>query len=217
MRRMKAQIAVLAAVAATVLLVPVAAHAFSYTFTWGAQGTALGQFNNPWSIAVSPAPDNRVFVLDSNNFRIQRFKLDGTSPFVFPGGGLGTADGQLAYPQGIAVANGLVYVADTGNSRVEVFTLDGGFVRKWGAGEGVGNDQLNHPAGIAVDPQPGGLVYVTDSRNHRVQVFSPEGFYAKTIGEPGDADGHFTVPSGIAVFEGHVYVADEQLTKIQRF
>ena len=58
-----------------------------------------------------------------------------------------------------------VLVADFANHRVQVFGLDGSFVRQWG-GKGGGAGQFVHPRNIAVSK---GEVFV--SSNHRIQVF----------------------------------------------
>jgi hypothetical protein len=215
---MRHKLAFVVATAALLVGITASASGFGFFTIWGKHGTALGDLQTPWNIAVSPQPDNRVFVVDQHNHRIQRFAADGSQPFVFPAqaGGYGQGDGQLYYPHGIAVADGFVYVADAGNNRMQVFTVEGAFVRKWGT-EGVGNNELNHPAGVAVNPEPNGNVYVADTRNHRVQVFTREGTYVRTIGEPGTEDGHFVVPTGVAVHRGRLFVSDEQQAKIQVF
>ena len=58
-------------------------------------------------------------------------------------------------------------VVDDGNHRVQVFKLDGTFVRQWG-GMGDGPRQFSQPGGVAV---VGNEVIVCDSGNHRMQVF----------------------------------------------
>ena len=54
---------------------------------------------------------------------------------VFAGkwGAPGTGDGQFNQPVGVAASpDGGVYVADSGNHRIQKFTSDGVFVTKWG-------------------------------------------------------------------------------------
>ncbi len=60
-------------------------------------------------------------------------------------------------------------VADYNNNRIQVFSKDGKFLRKWG---GKGNDcgQFIGPSGLAVAFD--GSIAVTDDGNHRVQVFT---------------------------------------------
>ena len=49
---------------------------------WGSQGTLEGQFIQPWDVKVSP--DNKLFVPDFGDDRIQIFTTDGD--FITPGG-----------------------------------------------------------------------------------------------------------------------------------
>jgi len=63
----------------------------------------------------------------------------------------GSGDGQLLSPYGIAVdRSGNIYVADTGNNRIQKYDSKGTFITKWGkAGRGEG--EFHSPYGVAVD------------------------------------------------------------------
>ena len=65
--------------------------------------------------------------------------------------------------------DGNVYVMDTGNKRVQVFTPDGGFITQWGGG-GVVDGRFDEPVGLAQDAD--GNWYVADTWNKRIQKFS---------------------------------------------
>ncbi len=84
----------------------------------------------------------------------------------------GEGAGEFDGPWGIAVSpvSGDVYVADTGNDRIQEFTATGAFVRQWGT-RGTGPGQLVGPRGIAIDGS--GNVYVADDT--RVQEFTATG------------------------------------------
>jgi DNA-binding beta-propeller fold protein YncE len=86
-------------------------------------------------------------------------------------GGSGEADGQFAREMHLAVdaTRALVYVSDSGHSKVQLFTLSGTYVNAWGT-SGSGPMQFDGPAGIAVDPS--GDVYVADEGNDRISKFS---------------------------------------------
>lgn len=81
----------------------------------------LGLFFGPRDIAVT---EDRIYVTDTGNERVQIFAMDGT--FIAAFGGYGSADGELIEPTGIAIGpDGNVWVADSGNARLQVFDIDG--------------------------------------------------------------------------------------------
>ena len=80
--------------------------------------------------------------------------------------------GEFYGPRDLVIHDGLLYVTDTGNERVQVFTLEGEFVRMFGR-FGSGNGDLIEPLGIAVTPD--GVVLVADSHNARIARFTLEG------------------------------------------
>lgn len=89
-------------------------------------------------------------------------------------GGPGSGPGQFRAPSGIAVdVRGRVWVADTGNDRVQAFTHDGALVR-------VLAGRLKAPEGVAVDAA--GNVYVADTGNRRVVQFSWWGGFVREFG-----------------------------------
>jgi hypothetical protein len=121
----------------------------------------------------------------------------------------GTAAGQCQAPQGLAVdsSSARVYVADSGNNRIDVFDSAGNFLKAFGWGvadgvtpalqtctavcfagtEGAAGGQMNLvQATIAVDDNPASPsfhdVYVAEPRNRRVQKFGPEGEFLLMFG-----------------------------------
>jgi tripartite motif-containing protein 71 len=94
-------------------------------------------------------------------------------PFVTNWGSLGSGDGQFNTPIDVAVdGSGNVYVADTGNNRIQKFTNTGTFLAKWGS-PGRGNGQFESPGGLAVDRS--GNVFVADIGDNRIQKFACKG------------------------------------------
>ncbi len=72
--------------------------------------------------------------------------------FILQWGSSGSGDGQFRGMHGIEVdAEGNVYVADTGNNRIQKFTSDGILLIKWGS-SGTAPGQFNHPHGIGIGP-----------------------------------------------------------------
>jgi len=137
-------------------------------------------------------------------------------------GSQGTASGQFNFPRNLAVGpDGYLYVADTGNHRIQVFDPQGNFVRQWGS-YGNAPGQFNEPWGIAVDGE--GNVYVADTWNHRIQVFDSQGKFLRQWGSFATTDGQlgqpgvFWGPRAIAIdAEGNLYVADTGNKRIQKF
>ena len=131
-----------------------------------------GQFNEPWGIAVGQ--DGSVYVSDTWNHRIQKFTSEGQ--FVTKWGKFGSTGGELGEggllygPRALAIGHdGNLYVMDTGNKRVQVFTPEGSFIAQWGGG-GVIDGSFDEPVGLAQDAA--GNWYVADTWNRRVQQFS---------------------------------------------
>jgi aldose sugar dehydrogenase len=132
------------------------------------------------------------------------------------GGQYSGADGQMRAPAGIALdQEGNVYVADTGNNRIQVFSSNGTFITKWGGQYSGADGQMRAPAGIALDSSSGN-VYVADTGNNRIQVFSSNGTFITKWGditkrgEYGTENRIMRSPAGIALdsSSGNVYVAD---------
>lgn len=145
--------------------------------SFGEYGAAPGQLNEPWDVAVDDA--GHIYVADTWNHRIQKFDADYT--FLAGWGnavqvselGVPGAQGNFYGPRGLDISpDGELYVTDTGNKRVQVFDLDGTFLREFG-GRGTGAGRLDEPVGISINEN--GLVAVADTWNRRIQIFDAAG------------------------------------------
>jgi len=129
----------------------------------GKAGTGPGEFNRPEGICVDG--QDRLYVADSCNHRIQIFSSDGK--FIREYGKAGTGKGELSYPYDIAVdASGNQFVCEFGNSRIQVFDAHCKPVEIIG-GPGTEPGRFANPWAVALDSQEN--LYVADSQNHRVQ------------------------------------------------
>lgn len=148
----------------------------AYVTAFGTKGRGAGQFQGPSGVAVRE--DGLVGVADWGNDRVQLFQrtAEGTEYVCVRSFGRGGAGpGQLQGPAGLAFGPlrgtsqaDLVWVADSGNDRVQLFdSRDGEALGSWGT-RGSGCGQLQGPSGLAVDTM--GCVYISDYGNHCVQV-----------------------------------------------
>jgi DNA-binding beta-propeller fold protein YncE len=100
-------------------------------------------FHRPTNVAL--AADGSLYVTDGyGNARVHKFTPDGR--LLFSWGEPGDKPGQFNLPHGIALdQEGLVYVADRENSRVQVFDPQGRFLSEW--------TDVARPMQVAIDPQ----------------------------------------------------------------
>jgi uncharacterized protein (TIGR03663 family) len=185
--------------------------------SWGKAGTADGEFNEPWGIAVSP--NGEVYVADTWNHRVQKFTADGR--FLTAWGGLVDANrdplsapGRFWGPRSIAVGkDGLVYVTDTGNKRIQVFDANGTFVRTFGGG-GTEAGKLNEPVGLATD---GDTLLVADAWNGRIQRLDRDGAPLNAIPIQGwESHGIANKPYIAVGPDGSMYVTMPERGEVQK-
>jgi hypothetical protein len=119
-----------------------------------------------------------LYVADSEVSAIRAVPLDGGEVKTIVGKGLfefGDVDGEggqvrLQHALGIAFHDGLLYVADTYNSKIKVIDPVKRTSRTYLSGEGDGwfaSPLLNEPAGLSIS---GGKMYVADTNAHRIRV-----------------------------------------------
>ncbi len=178
----------------------------------GGAGTEAGQFRSPRGVAV--AENGRVYVLDTDNNRVQYFDENGTW--------LGMWDAReqsgLNQPWGIAVGpDNSVYVADTWNHRMLKFDADGQFLAEWYANDPSDpNKTFYGPRSVAVDST--GRVFVSDTGNKRVMVYNADGLFIGKFGTPGLGEGELDEPVGIALFgDDRLAIADTWNQRVQVF
>ena len=126
-------------------------------------------------------------------------------------GGVGTGKGRFDTPRAIAVDSaGNIFVADTGNWRIEKFSPTGTFLSFIGA-KGSGQGQLADPNGIAIDRA--GNIYVAEiDSKHRIQKLGPDGTFIAEW-----APGLYG-PRKIAIGpDDSIYVVDSGRNRIVKF
>jgi sugar lactone lactonase YvrE len=180
--------------------------------SWGGINTENNQMRNPERFDV--APDGTIYIADTANARVQRFRADGTWLMIV--GRRANMLGQLEHPRDVTVDhNNNIYVVDSSNHQVHKFSAEGTWIASWGS-KGSGAGQFRAPSGIASDGNS--IIYVADTGNNRVQAFRLNGSWLASWGSKGSGTGQFNQPNGIAVDStGLVYVADTGNHRVQKF
>ena len=161
------------------------------TATWG-----LPVIYKPQQIAWASTAGGSIYVPSIQYSYILQYS-GGVSTQI---GSVGVADGQFTTPYGVATdSSGNLYVADTGNNRIQKFNSSG--VWQWsspssGVTAGTGAGQFNGPMAVAVDGS--GNVWATDSGNNRIVELNPTGGAVTTISGT-FGTGSITSPQGIAI------------------
>jgi len=126
---------------------------------------------------VALGPDGSLYLLDPKSLALKRFdpcccRFEDVPCF----GGKGSAPRQLLEPHGIGICNGNLYVCDTGNHRLGVFSLRGFGLRAYLAPpRSVDLANPWQPYDLAFDGE--GHIYVSDPANGRLHRFSPAGHW----------------------------------------
>jgi hypothetical protein len=190
---------------------------------------------------LAALPDGSIVVADTINQRIRRIDAPaqrirafaGTGKLGFAGDGGPATRANFQDPTAVALGKGgVIFVADTGNSRIRVIRADGTIATIAGtADQGFSGDggpapsaQVNAPAGLAVDGS--GRLFFSDSGNNRVRLIDLDGTIT-TIAGTGQAgsggDGgpakaaQLRAPAGLAVAaDGSLLIADSGNNRVRR-
>lgn len=149
----------------------------------------------PCDVAIT---SDRLYIADLKNHVIQVYgKSDRKLLFSIPRDPK-AEQGKLFSPTNLALdKQGRLLVADTGAFTVQVYDLEGKFLRTIGQ-QGVAPGLFARPKGIAVDRT--GMTYVVDAATQVVQVFDPEGKLLMFFGQPGASTyGELVLPAGVKV------------------
>jgi DNA-binding beta-propeller fold protein YncE len=157
----------------------------------GKAGFADGQFTQPRSIGIGP--DDRLYVADTYNSRIQVFDDNGN--FLMKFGNVGFGPGQFVFPAGVIVDNstGNIFVADYGNFRIQVFNSHGSFLYQFPTRPAVMEPYFSY-----IDNK--GHLFESDGASHYIIAFNTTtGSFISQFGGIGVNPGQFSGPRGIAI------------------
>ncbi|MEE9913477.1 MAG: tetratricopeptide repeat protein [Deltaproteobacteria bacterium] len=131
------------------------------------------------------------------------------------GGQDANGDPYLKKPAGIALDGDQIYVCDTSQDNIVIFSRGGKYRDRFGE-SGSAAKQFSSPEGIFVYQ---GIIFVADTGNDRIQVFGPNGVFLRSIGNTGKEEALLKSPTAVAVdSRGLIYAIDgsARLVKIYR-
>ncbi len=108
----------------------------------------------------------------------------------------GSGEGELSYPNALTLGeDGNLYVSDTGNNRIQVFSTDGNYLK-------VFTDDIDNPRGLAFDSF--GRLLVASKLMNEIVVLDRHGNVVDRLGS-----NHLNLPNGLALDgKGGVFVTD---------
>ena len=109
-----------------------------------------------------------------------------------------------------------IFVADTGNHRIQRSGDNGATWTTVGSGPGLGLGEFRRPGDVAVNAD-GSVMFVADTGNSRIQRSTDGGIKWQVIASLGTRPGQVLIPSGLAYDElnDKLYVADTGNSRIQ--
>ena len=146
------------------------------------------------------APNGDVFIVEGHGRGEGRvLKFDKSGKFLKSWGSTGKNDGQFDQPHSLIVRDGLLYVADRENHRVQIFDLDGKFERVW--------KFAGLPCGLLNGPD--GQLYLTSGFSGQILRLDANGKPVAAMGQPGPGFADFGEAHYMAIApSGDIYVAD---------
>ena len=190
--------------------VPASPHTHKDYRVLGGFGDEPGKLYRPAGCACDPSTPTTLYVVDSYNHRLQKLNVTNGKPLGLAGQ-YGSGPGQLMFPHGISLSNGVLYVADSLNHRIATFDTKLNFVFAFGK-RGSGPGELSFPSGVAA---LGSTVYVADTGNDRLQVYTTRGKFLRSLGRHGSEQGQFDMPSDVSLAHGRIYVSEFHGRRVQ--
>ena len=164
---------------------------------------ALGKKDEMKPVDVGITTD-RLYIADLKNHCVKVFsKADHKLLFTIPADGQ-NSQARLLSPTNLTIDKngGRLLVSDTGGNVVQVYDLDGKYLRTIGRA-GVAPGLFARPKGVAADRQ--GLAYVVDAATQVVQLFDTEGRLLLFFGQAGASTrGEVLLPAAVKVDYDHV-------------
>lgn len=165
-------------------------------------------YSRPFSSLANP--DGSFFVTAYGSNEILRFDVNGNVTLRVRG----PINGFDCPTDIIRLLNGDLAVCESAGDRIAILDSNGRFIKYYGA-RGRGQGQFVGPQYLAEDSF--GNIYVTDFGNARVVVFDSDGNGLLCFGDAEGAFEGFKSPTGIAIADDRVFVADSVRGGIYEF
>ncbi len=181
------------------------AQQFVELFRFGLQGQAPGEFNNPQALAL--ADDGTLFVVDSQNNRIQLFTSQGK--FLRTIGGFGFAPDQFDFPTDIWVKSILnIYVADYNNRRLQRYDRQMNYLAQLKSNPNWPEDfQFAEVLSCALNSQND--LFLLDAQENKVVKFNRQGQPERVFGTYESGAGELLQPIQLDIFRNRwILVSD---------
>lgn len=151
-----------------------------------------GEFK-PAGIVVD---DDNLYITDLQKQQVVVInKLTGNVQSRF--GSAGSKPGELFFPTNITIGpNKNLYVADTGNYRIEEFSTSGKYLHSYGS-VGISLGKFARPKGVALDRDS--RMYVVDAAFENVQLLGKSGNLLLFFGSPGEAPENINLPTTVFI------------------
>ena len=173
-----------------------------------------GEMVNPTDVVLDEARQ-RAYVVDSKQHKVLVYNPE-TGEQIGQFGKRGDQPGEFNFPTNLALDHqGRIYVTDTMNCRVQIFSPEYTLVETLGK-QGMERGNFLKPKGIALDSLQN--IYVVDSDFDNLQIFDQKNRLLMFLGSGGQMPGTFWLPAGIHIDRNNtIYIADQNNQRIQIF
>jgi hypothetical protein len=171
-------------------------------------------FNRPTKVALDPGTGD-IYVADGyGNARVHKYSPDGKH--LLSWGESGSDPGQFNLVHSVCTdKDGLVYVADRENHRVQIFDSNGKYRTQW--------NNMHRPCGLYIDSNRDGLCYIGEigpglpinkdypNLGLHISIYNLEGERLARLGDirTGEKPNQFWAPHGVAMdSRGDLYIGE---------
>ena len=154
----------------------------------GKKGNKKGEFDYPHGIRIE---EEKIYVCDSNNKRVQVFSNDGAFLTEF-------GKRQLISPYDIALCDKWAFVSDSIPNAILKFLLSNFKLMSKSV-------EVNYPKGLTMDKNE--VLLVADCWNHRIAVLNLDLYYLREIGK-----GMLKYPWDVKTDSNKIFVVDKKGT-----